>query len=64
MTLIKVYPTKIYTTLARACKYGGVLPNYVQPVFEEHGGLIHKHVGFAVGAERRGNMWLSYRSRG
>jgi hypothetical protein len=62
--IIKVYPEKIYTTLARACRYGGVLPNYVQPVFKEFGSLMHERVGFAVGSEKRGDTWLSYRVRG
>jgi hypothetical protein len=47
---IKIYPEKIYTTLARACRYGNVLPNYVQPVFREYGGLMHERIGFAIGS--------------
>ena len=60
--LKKVYPQKVYKTLARACRYANVLPSRVQPVFEEVDGLIYRPVGFCVGAEKTSNgVWLSYR---
>jgi hypothetical protein len=58
---IKVYPDKVYTTLGRACKYANVLPNYVQPVFQEYDGLTFNRVGFAVGPAMREGKYLTYR---
>lgn len=58
---IKIYPAKIYTSLKRACTFGKVLPNYVQPVFQEYDGLMFERIGFAIGPAKRGADWLTYR---
>ena len=56
-----IYPAKIYTSLQRACRYGGVLPNFVQPVFKaDREALTFECVGFAIGPQKDGNVWLSY----
>lgn len=58
---IKVYPVKIYKTFGRACKYGEVLPSFVQPVFEELDGLMYAGIGFAIGPNSKDGHYLSYR---
>lgn len=60
---IKIYPNKIYTTLARTCTYQNVLPNFVQPVFAEHDGLMYEPIGYCVGPEKKDGLWLSYRRK-
>lgn len=57
-----VRPTKIYTTLARACRYGQVLPNFVQPVFKTNDGIDFYRVGFAVGPAKLDGQYISYRA--
>lgn len=59
----KVYPAKIYKSLARACHYGRVLPGFVQPVFRELDGLMFERIGFAIGPAKRSDVWLSYRQK-
>lgn len=56
-----VHPSKIYTSLARACRYANVLPNYVQPVTKTDDGLTFELVGWAVGPAKKGDTWLAYR---
>lgn len=57
-----VYPSKIYTSLARACRYANVLPNYVQPVTKTDDGLTFEVVGWTVGPAEQGDTWLAYRA--
>lgn len=58
---IKIYPDKIYTSLKRACTYAKVLPDFVQPVYQEYDGLMFERIGFAIGPAKRGTDWLTYR---
>lgn len=57
-----VHPSKIYTSLARACRYGGVLPNYAQPVYKTDDGLSFQCVGWAIGPAKKGDTWIAYRA--
>lgn len=56
-----VYPDKIYTSLKRACTYGRVLPNYVQPVYRQFSGVQWAVIGWSIGPSKRGQTWLTYR---
>ena len=51
MSTVKQIPanTKIYSTLARCCKYQSVLPSYVQSVFDSK---TKKPTGFSALPEK------------
>lgn len=56
-----VHPSKIYTSLARACRYGHVKPNFVQPVYKTEDGVSFRCVGWAIGPAKKGDAWFAYR---